>query len=380
MKRIAIIGTAGVPARYGGFETLAEQLVNTLSNQYSFIVYCTKSLYTKEERSKSNNENFKHLYLPLQANGKSSILYDFVSMLHAIFYADILLVLGVSGAILFPVLRLFTNKKLIVNIDGIEWRRDKWKGIAKWYLKLSERVAVNYAHTCIADNKAIQDYVFETYHKNAILAEYGADHTMQQQFSAELKRKYPFIYLPYAFVVCRIEPENNTHLILEAFSKDPTKQLVIVGNWENSLYGKALLDKYSQTLNIHLLGPIYEQVTLNMLRSNCFVYIHGHSAGGTNPSLIEAMYLGLPILAFDVSYNRESTENKAHYFENVQTLTTQLKTLRLNDLMENGKNMKEIADRRYRWEIIAAKYNDMFTTAIKKKREKKSLVMQNQIG
>jgi glycosyltransferase involved in cell wall biosynthesis len=117
--------------------------------------------------------------------------------------------------------------------------------------------------------------------------------------------------MPYACKVCRIEPENNVHVVLDAFSKLPRHTLVFIGNWNNSEYGRALREKYKDNTNMHLLDPIYDQRTLDVIRGNCFLYIHGHSAGGTNPSLVEAMYLGLPVIAFDVSYNRTTTDNSS---------------------------------------------------------------------
>ena len=122
-----------------------------------------------------------------------------------------------------------------------------------------------------------------------------------------LFEKYPFCREPYSVTVCRIEPENNVHVILEAFSEMLDETLVFVGNWEKSEYGRSLKEKFSVCKNILLLDPIYEPHTVNWLRSNARVYIHGHSAGGTNPSLVEAMNLSLPILAFDCVYNRATT-------------------------------------------------------------------------
>ena len=126
----------------------------------------------------------------------------------------------------------------------------------------------------------------------------GGDQVSRVQDDS-LFEKYPFCREPYSVTVCRIEPENNVHVILEAFSKMPDETLVFVGNWEKSEYGRSLKEKFSVCKNIHLLAPIYEPHIVNWLRSNAHVYIHGHSAGGTNPSLVEAMNLSIPILAFD---------------------------------------------------------------------------------
>jgi glycosyltransferase involved in cell wall biosynthesis len=158
--------------------------------------------------------------------------------------------------------------------------------------------------------------------------------------------------------VCRIEPENNIHVILEALSKTQMP-LIMVGNWNNSSYGIELREKYSGFQNLSLLDPIYDSQKLNVLRSNCEVYIHGHSAGGTNPSLVEAMYLKLPILAFDVSYNRETTENKCLYFSCESELKNCIESLTPEINLKVADQMKEIANRRYTWNQVAKKYNQL---------------------
>lgn len=358
MKKVAIIGTVGVPAKYGGFETLVENMIgDNCSQEVEYTVYCSSKSY--EDRPKEYR-GAKLKYVPLKANGSQSIPYDIISIFRALGKSDVLLILGVSGCLILPVVRLFSRKKIIVNIDGLEHRRDKWSPKVRKFLKFSEKIAVRNADIVVSDNKAIQDYVRDEYGVESELIAYGGDHVQcdVSSIQADILAKYKVVPGEYSFSLCRIEPENNVHVTLEAFAASG-KKLLFVGNWSNSEYGKSLLTKYGSCKNIEMLAPIYDLPTLNVLRSNCMFYIHGHSAGGTNPSLVEAMFFGKPILAFDCSYNRESTENKAHYFAD----SNQMIKLMTNDLSyfdNNASMMVKIAKARYLWATIAKQYEALY--------------------
>lgn len=173
MKKIAIVGIVGLPACYGGFESFAEQLVLRLKERFEFTVYCQKSAYS-ERPEKIGNVRLK--YLPLNANGIQSILYDMLAIMDSLRYCDTMLILGVGGCPLLGLLRFFgMKKKVVVNVDGIEWKRAKWSGFAKWYLRFSEKCAVKFADEVVGDNKVITDYITDTYGKPCHLIEYGAD-------------------------------------------------------------------------------------------------------------------------------------------------------------------------------------------------------------
>lgn len=358
MKKISIIGTVGIPAKYGGFETLTEYLTKYLSKEYDITVYCSGKSYDKKIK---NYNGAKLKYINLQANGVQSIPYDILSLYQSLKFADTILVLGVSGCIALPILRYFNkNVKIVTNIDGLEWKREKWGHKAKKFLKYSEKLAVKYSDIVVSDNKVIQDYVRKEYLTDSKLISYGADHVTKENISDEVLIKYPFLKDKYAFKVCRIEPENNIHLILEAFSEFTKLNLVIIGNWTNSDYGKQLKSNYSNLKNIYLIDPIYEQNILNQIRSNSYIYIHGHSAGGTNPSLVEAMYLELPIFAYGVEYNKETTFNSAKYFNNKDELLELIKNINNEELSTISRKMKSIAEANYTWEQISAKYSELF--------------------
>ena len=174
----------------------------------------------------------------------------------------------------------------------------------------------------------------------------------------EVLNEYSLKRNNYSFAVCRIEPENNIHMILAAFAQSE-KEILFVGNWERSEYGLKLLSEYKQYTNIKMLSPIYDITTLYVLRSNCLFYIHGHSAGGTNPSLVEAMFFDKPIFAFNVIYNRETTENKANYFSTEDELKQLICSSDI-DYNSNAQSMYEIANRRYRWEKISKQYEILY--------------------
>ncbi len=357
MKKIAIIGTQGVPAKYGGFETLVENIIGeNASPGISYTVFCSSKDYT--DRLDSYKGAILR-YVPFHANGAQSTLYDIVSLCKAWRGYDTVVILGVSGCLFLPIFRCLFRRKLVINIDGLEHRREKWGRFAKWFLKTSERMAVRYADVVIADNKGIQDYVRETYHKDSELIAYGGDHVwrdMSEKSQQEILQDYGLRPREYAFTVCRIEPENNCHVTLEAFEA-AGKCLIFVGNWNRSDYGRMLKSKYAASEHVRLLDPIYDLDILFALRKNSALYVHGHSAGGTNPSLVEAMHFAVPIVAFDVVYNRETTEGKAFYFSDSKDL---VRFLREDVASDCGETMREIAERRYSWSIIARQYERLY--------------------
>ncbi len=356
MKRVAIVGIQGVPAQYGGFETLVENIIGENSSPgIQYTIFCSARDYEYRVRT---YKGASIRYVPwFHANGMQSMPYDILSMLCCIGRYDTVVVLGVSGCIFMPLFRLLYRKKLIVNIDGQEHRRTKWRGFAKWLLRTSEAIAVHCANVVIADNKGIQDYVERTYRKSSHLIAYGGNHAMRDvsaERQAEILGEWGVERHGYAVSVCRIEPENNCHITLEAFAESGM-DLVFIGNWNHSGYGKSLKEKYGEYANIRMLDSVYDLDVLYALRENARVYVHGHSAGGTNPSLVEAMFFGRPILAFDVVYNRATTFGRAYYYNDAAELMSLLSNQSLD-----GTVMKSLAMEHYTWERIAKQYEALY--------------------
>ena len=359
---IAIAGTAGVPSSYGGFETLADELVKYAENKrisQKFLVYCSGRNETVTDRYRGAVRR----YISISANGAASIPYDIYSFLDAWWRGcKTLLVLGVSGAPMLFFLRMFSSMTIVTNVDGIEWKRDKWGQLARFYLRFAEWCAVRFSHQIIADNRGIQEYLARVYHIESEVISYGGDHALMGQ-----KVDLPF-QLPesYALALCRIEPENNCHLLLRAFSEIGRLPLVFVGNWDASEYGRELRKTYERDKNCFLLSPIYDQDLLYTLRARAKFYVHGHSAGGTNPSLVEMMHFAIPVAAFDCNFNRYTTEGKAFYFESSGDLL-----VLLNELLDGtdnvdrailpdvGREMGKIAQARYVWSEVGKCYLDL---------------------
>lgn len=354
--RIAILGTVGVPGSYGGFETLAQNLVDfhgATAHASDLAVYCSsKAFPAKPEVYKTAGLR----YIGLDANGPQSIPYDALSLLDAIRRGDNqLLLLGISGALVLPLLRLVSRVRIVTNIDGIEWKRGKWKGLAKMVLRVSEWAAVRFSHRVIADNQAIADYVMATYGAPCDVIPYGGDHALHAAPDPAA-----VVGLPesYALALCRIEPENNVAMILEAFDGLDTP-LVFVGNWDRSDYGLGLKARYKDHPTITIHDPVYEPHKLRAIRDGASIYVHGHSAGGTNPSLVEMMHFAIPVLAHGCSFNRHTTEEKAGYFMNAAELNDAVRSLSPQISAQIGGCMAEIARRRYTWDQIGRAYFEL---------------------
>lgn len=357
-RKVHIVGTHGVPAKYGGFETLADFLCQYLGTDFDITVYCNAHKYPVRDPTYFG-ATLK--YLKLEANGFSGIFYDVLTYIDALLHTDVVLYLSPVGSGFITPVKYLAGKKVVVNHGGLnEWEREKLNGLQRTWAKLNHRVAAKFADVNIADNRLYQQSLKDNFGADSVVIRYGGDHV--QKIAPEDPRfsgKYPFVKDRYAVSVSRAQIDNNIHLVLEAFESFEDYRIVLVSNWDVSGYGKALKEKYLGHPNMILLDAIYDKEELDYIRGNAYVYVHSHSRCGTAPSLVEAMNLGNAILSYDVPTNRETTQDKAAFFQDAASLRVLLGSLTANDMDRNRRSMKEIASSEYTWKRISEQYRDL---------------------
>ncbi|MCJ8159701.1 DUF1972 domain-containing protein [Sphingomonas sp. LaA6.9] len=349
--RVAVVGTWGIPARYGGFEMLAEQLAHNIdAREVELTFYGQRSAFTPAERHGDFNGH-RRIWLPFSAKGPQSLVHDALQLFHAVFVQrhSHVLVLGTSAAWLLPFVRLFRRRlRIVTNIDGLEWRRDKFGRVARAMLKSLESLACRYSDAVIADNDALAPMVSELHNIAPIMIAYGGDQGTQ---FGEVEPD-PNGYL---LAIGRIEPENNAAMIL-AGARQAGGHIVFIGNWTASEYGRSLLKEYADTPACELRSSVYDQAVLAGIRAGSSVYVHGHSVGGTNPSLVEAIFHSDRILAFDCVFNRATLDNEGDYFSSPEELAELIRRPQSGMIAPQAR---ERLRQRYRWSEIAGQYVDV---------------------
>ena len=377
--RIAILGSRGIPAKYGGFETFAEGLSTRLvKNGFEITVSCE---YEPLESRIPEFNGVKLEYFPFKPP-KSYLLRMFYENLSDIYFLikltrshDLIYFLGIEvGFFLFIPKLLKNNIRLLVNIDGVMWKRTKFNNFARFLLKINHYFATIFADTIITDAKEMKNYVPDIYKNKAVYIPYGINIPKQITWSNERAQNlenYNKIkdISPdnYWLVVARLEPENNISIIIDAFSKSKTSlPLIIIGEFSSDKYKRQLNRIVEKNNNIIFLGSIYNLNMLNMLRQNCFAYIHGHTVGGTNPSLLEAMIMKNIIIAHDNEFNREVCGNFGVYFKDVDDLKNKIDLIE-KDSSSYLKLKEEVYHRvrkEYSWKNISSKYAKLFDSEL----------------
>lgn len=367
--RIAILGTRGIPNHYGGFERFAEVISTCFAEEGHSVFVLSPNGNTSPVKSVWPNVYTVGIktsaWLPPNFQ---TLVYDLKSLIWASKNnIDVALECGYSYAVWLPFFHRTFRKKIVTNPDGIEFHRKKWSSVAKLFLKTCEWIAVKFSGFIVCDSPALLNHYKKKYNIAPDVIPYGAFPAVNQTGKAP-SEKYGAPN-EYYLVISRFTPENNTDSILECFY-DLRLPLVVVGDFCNK-FGQKCYSKYHSISSIKFLGGIYNQDELNELREHAIAYIHGHSVGGTNPSLLEAMACKCFVVAHDNPYNRFALNNRGLFFANSKDLRKCLKDFnrmsRADVSLVKELNFRRV-EKTFRWEIASGKYLEIFETIYSQKK------------
>jgi len=364
---IGIIGTRGIPNHYGGFEQFAEIFAcNMVKKGHRVTVYSSHTHPYKE--SQFGGVHIIHCKDPEHRIGTfGQFIYDYNCIKDAgVRDFDLILQLGYTSSTIWS--WLFPKSALLVtNMDGLEWRRSKYRKPVQWFLKFAEKWGVRYSDHLIADSKGIQAYLHEKYRVNASYVPYGAIEYFPEKKPSLLK-KYGIIAGQYDLVVARFEPENNIETFLKAYVQMPERKFLLVGNYNDTRFGKRVYARYAPVSNIIFANGIYDNEKLNTLRYNSRIYFHGHSVGGTNPSLLEAMACRTLICAHKNQFNASILQGNAFYFtEEKDILQLAGELIDKRDYQDwIGTNIQAIREL-YNWDVITDQLEAHFIKWLKER-------------
>lgn len=362
--KVVIIGSRGIPATYGGFETFAEEVGSRLSEKNDIEIYVTcENAQDKIEEW----QGMKLVYIPtIFVNNKKfrhvgELFYDVVSICWATLKRDIDMIyyLGPTMGFCLTIPKVF-GKKIITNVGGLEWKRKKFNKFVRFFILINTIISTKLSHLTVSDSRAIQKYIKENHNIDSIFIPYGAHIKKCEDYNLqigdiELSREM------YYLIVARLIPDNNINVILDGYVRSNSrKKLIIIGSIsDQNKYIKKLLTIKGNNKNVIFLGAIYDRELLNKIRSLCYAYIHGHEKGGTNPSLLEAMGCGNLILAKDISFNREVADKSAYYFKDDEELSALINDIENKNMTEFNIMKNEAVSRVkniYNWEKITDAY------------------------
>jgi len=375
--RVAIIGSRGIPAKYGGFEVFTEELSTKLSQKgYTVTVTCEEGCSDHAGHYQGVNLAYHPINPP-----KNYFFRKFYELFGDLYFLvrlsrrnDVILLLGMTaGSLTFLPKILSRSLKLVINIDGVEWKRDKFNSFEKAFLKFNTTVATKVSDAIILDAKSMAHHIDSNVVAKSVYIPYGVNHPVPVEWNNlllnPLVRICPEIKnlkkCGFWLAVARLEPENNILTIIKGFIQSTTERpLVIVGNFSSPSYQEEVNSLLAETdKQIFLTGGIYNNSNLlDMLRGHCFAYIHGHSVGGTNPALLEAMSMKNVIIAHDNEFNREVCKESAMFFDSPRALADIVNMVESNP--EQYAVLKQRAYDRvtkdYEWGKVVDAYDALF--------------------
>ncbi|NHD17215.1 MULTISPECIES: DUF1972 domain-containing protein [unclassified Actinopolyspora] len=357
--RVAMLGTRGVPARYGGFETCVEEVGGRLARMgHEVTVYCRDR---GAERT-TEHRGMRLVRLPaLRRKSLETLSHTGLSVGHALRERpDVALVFNAANAPFLPLLRA-RGIPVATHVDGLEWKRAKWAGAGARYYRAAESLAVRWSDALISDSRGIQHYYAERFGVKSDYIPYGAP--VLDTVGADGLAEYGLRAGEYHLMVARFEPENHLGLAVAGYLRSGARHpLVIVGTAPYSDAYTARVRKLADGgSGVRLVGAVWDQRTLNQLYANALTYVHGHSVGGTNPSLLRAMGAATSVSAFDVEFNREVLGPHGAYFTDAESLAECFDRAeeRPQDTLDRGRaQVAELAEH-YDWDLVARGYAEL---------------------
>jgi glycosyltransferase involved in cell wall biosynthesis len=352
--RIALVGTRGVPARYGGFETAVEEVGRRLVEAgHEVVVYCRTA---DDEPRPSTHLGMQLVHLPaMHRRSLETLSHTGLSVAHLLAHrVDAAIVFNAANAPWLPLLRA-ARIPVATHVDGLEWKRAKWGGAGKRYYRVVEALSVRWSDALIADAQGIADYYRDEFAADTEQIAYGAP-----KIAGGASHKLADVDLePRGFhlVVARFEPENHVDVIVDGYRRSSAElPLVVVGSApyadEYTAQVRALADD-----RVRFLGGVWDQELLDQLYANCATYLHGHSVGGTNPSLLRAIGAGAATIAFDVSFNREVLQSSGRYFTTPDDVAAEVTAAEADPAaVRRDGNRARVMAARYDWDDVAAAY------------------------
>ena len=388
MKHVFIVGSKGIPTKYGGFETFVDKLTEyKKSDQIQYHVSAIQDNDDYNPDKVTYEYNGAHCFNIKQRinSAAKAIFYDVDSIKYSLNYIkenkieDF--VIYVLACRIGPYIRKYKRKihklggKLYVNPDGHEWKRSKWNKWIRRYWKHSEKKMVKHADLLICDSQGIEKYIkteYKKYNPKTLFIPYGAETSPSTLADDDPKvvewfGKFNIRYGQYYLMVGRFVPENNYETVIKEFMKSYTKKdLVIISDHENSPLYDLFTNEYkiSDDHRIKLVGSLYDQELLKKIRENAYAYIHGHSVGGTNPSLLESLARTDVNLVYDVSFNKEVAKDGAIYWTEeyalLRNIIKRCDEASIDKRYELGLQAKARIEGFYTWEHITDQYEELF--------------------
>ncbi len=369
--KIAILGTKGIPNHYGGFEQFSEFISTRLVKRGHSVTVYNPHFHAYKENTFNGVEIIRKYSPEKLLGGAANIIYDHLCLKDALEKDfDIIYEAGYhSVALSFKWFKIHarTRPVIITNMDGLEWKRSKWSKTAQNFIKKLEKIAVAESPYLISDNLGIQKYYEDEFNAKSFFIPYGADPV--EKFDTTHLTSYGIKAMEYFILIARLEPENNIEPIIRGHLLSKSNfPLLIVGN-HNTSYGKYLKDSFKSP-QVKFLGGIYNKVQLDSIRHYSIAYYHGHSVGGTNPSLLEAMASQCFIVAHKNSFNESILGDSALYFENENDVSRLIENVQKIDSQKRESFIKENLNKiitTYNWEIIVQQHEDLFSSFLQNK-------------